>query len=633
MLDDFLNDAIDLSKLRCSHDHGLKRDARLNLERLTDYEIRERYEAVSPILARNAGSFGKLRQLAKESGYCVLITDPNCVVVEQYCDSNDAQNLAKLGLKCGTIWGEEQAGTNGLGLCADTKHVLTVSGDDHYFNAFEKFTCTSAPLLGDEGELLGVVNLSGGNKGFELNAGFVRHVVSEIADQIQGDVFRQNNQSSFLIEVREGGTVKPNALLALSYDGKITSITPSAAEIINLSSNSSDLLGHSISDYLDADIDDLIPSIGTTQYFELSNNRSCFITPQSPPKSWQTNGSGRTRLNSKISRSPIRKSFEGKAEISPIIGTDHKMRRIADVSQGMLKNGSAIILAGEAGVGKVSFARALHTLTSGTDLSTKVINCALLQEYELQSTLTAFFSMDTPQEESEYPKGEPRTLILKDMDELSVENQTILLNMLSSDSAFSSPLNSRRRIVCTTNADLHVLQDDKYFRSELLYLLKGAWFKLPALRERSDFDAFIQEYIANLSREQVVLTSKAKDALHSHNWPGNIPEMTNALRFALACSDDGSCIEVGNLPQDILFSSTMNMRSQSGNSVSAPHSPLNATLNESRTGAEKQRITQALLTSAWNVSDATKCIGISRATMYRKMKEFGIERPISEFAN
>ncbi len=635
MLDEVLGDIVDLSKLRCQSDFGLKRDASVRLGRLTDYEVNEHRQSIAHILGRNAGAFGKLRALAKDAGYCMLITDANCVVVEEFSDTSGAEQLSRQGLKCGTVWQEQRAGTNGMGLCATTGQVLTVAGQDHFFKAFEQFACTAAPILGEEGEVLGVVNLTGVDNRSDANAGFVRHVLAETAAEIQADIFRHNNQSKLLVQVREGSVSHPNALIALSDDGTIASITPSAAKVISGSATSADARGRMITDFLHAEISDLLPSIGRTQYVELTNKGTCFATPLVLPKTWQASMLKSSQSNSRRSASggAQRKLSEGDADLSRLIGSDVKMRRTLDLSERMLESGIPVVLVGEAGTGKISFARALHAIAPHPDEHPTIINCPLVQHDDLVKEVSSFLGADAPADGDQIMSRRVKTLILREIGELPPAEQATLFNLLSSnlsaDLGLENSAGPRRQIVSTTSINLFDLQEQEKLKPELLHLLKGASLAIPALRDRTDLEVIVNDRLAKLSDQKETLSPAAREALLGYAWPGNLLEMTNAMRYALACRREGEQIALEDLPQEICIAPVSPERVKT-ESLPPVRLAATQTLTESRADAERQRIMQALLATGWNVSDAANTIGVSRATVHRKIKEFGIERPSSK---
>lgn len=603
MLDEALHDALDLSKLRCQSDHRLEPHRAVKIRALSDIEVRERRQALSPTLGRNAGSLNKLRLLAKDAGYCMLITDAECVVVQDHADSPEAQSYVKTGLKCGTVWQEARAGTNGLGMCAETHRVVTVAGRDHFFEAFHGLACTAAPILDDDNQLLGVINMTGTDRSLDLNGGFVRQIMGDVAEQIQAEIFRHSVGTDLLVEVRDGLAARPNALMSLTEDGMISKITQSATDVLATGWRSEDVIGQRISNFVAMDVEDMVPMIGRTQYVEILGKGACFLTPQGP-----------------LANTGSRRTSKRRAKPSPVasaradLGTDPKLQRTFSLAQRMLENGIAVVLDGESGSGKLTIARELHKSQAGIAGQETLIDCAVVGIEELSAKVTEFLDaqdMGT------------QTLLLREIGSLPQQHQAVLYGLLTQ----RPDRKIEQQIISTASGTLSALATRDVIIPELLYMLKGAALTVSALRDRSDLENIVAKYVNELTSDDIELAPSARAALLTYAWPGNIPELMNAIRFGLACAM-GDKIEQEDLPQEIWTASSPATQLNTG---SIPPSRMASTLSltQSRDEAESQRIKQALLLSGWNVSDAAQSIGVSRATMHRKMKAFGIERSSS----
>ncbi|MDC0660564.1 sigma 54-interacting transcriptional regulator [Leisingera sp. SS27] len=632
MLDEAVADAVDLSKLRCEIDHRLKHYSNAKMKRLSNYEVQVRRKAVEHYLGGCRPVIETLRTLSNAAGYCMLIADSDGVIVKEFSDSVDAQQLSNKGLKCGAMFDETRAGTNAIGLSKDLGRTVTVSGRDHYFKLFESFSCTAAPVLDELGKVVAVINLSGHHDRNTSNAEFVRYVVSHAAAQIQTSVFRRAHDESLLIQIREGSEAPPNSLLAVSEDGTIAGATHVAAKIVS-GLTPADLSGRDVNEFLNTDIEALIPSVGRTQYIELNNQRTCFATPQHIPTSWQIARSGRNNLPTKVTSKsgimPSVKIAQG-SDLRRLVGNDARMRNNLELSERMLLNGVPLMLNGEAGTGKVSFARALHERTQNTVGAPILINCAVISVEDLESELKKFLAPPDDSESDPSLAGGTSTLILREVGELPLEQQATLFATLASDMSadlgLESAIDARKRIICTSSLGVQKLRDRGSFKPELLHLINGAAIQIPPLRERTDLEAILNEHLARFGGGELTISSDTRDLLLNYNWPGNLSEMVSAIRYA-AVSCVSGIVTLDHLPSEIVFVPNTFTTGICSETLPPRRVASTQTLNESRADAERQRITQALVSAGWNVSQAAEVIGVSRATMHRKMKSHEIERP------
>ena len=166
-------------------------------------------------------------------------------------------------------------------------------------------------------------------------------------------------------------------------------------------------------------------------------------------------------------------------------------------------------------------------------------------------------------------------------------------------------------LVCATHRNLDELMESGDFRSDLYYRINGLRVQLPALREREDLDALIDHLLASISQEDSpsILTSEARNLLRHHSWRGNIRELQQALNLGQALSTQG-IIDVEHLPEDIkVQNDTAEVDLGEGGTLAA---------------AEREAVRCVLEKHNHNVSAAARELGITRATLYRKIKHFGL---------
>jgi len=192
--------------------------------------------------------------------------------------------------------------------------------------------------------------------------------------------------------------------------------------------------------------------------------------------------------------------------------------------------------------------------------------------------------------------------------------QTRLLRVLAEGEV--APLGAARRervdiqVICATHRDLMAMVKDGRFREDLYFRLANARFELPPLREREDRLGLIHQLLAEEAQAcgvEVVLADDALQALLVYRWPGNLRQLRQVLRYACAVSEGGQ-VQLQDLPQEVRGEAVVS--SVSG--VSCP---------------ARQLLLDALIRHRWKPADAARALGISRATLYRRVHEHHIEMP------
>jgi transcriptional regulator of acetoin/glycerol metabolism len=200
--------------------------------------------------------------------------------------------------------------------------------------------------------------------------------------------------------------------------------------------------------------------------------------------------------------------------------------------------------------------------------------------------------------------------------------QTRLLRVLAereiSPLGAEAPVELDVQVVSATHQDLGQMIHAKQFREDLFYRLSGMTLALPALRERSDRSELIDALLAaQPGTSNLRLDAQARQRLHTYSWPGNIRQLLNALRYAVALAEDGR-IDIDCLPAE-LHNLDLTDLSPTADSV--------ASLADHLGDAEARHLYAALRQHRWNISAAADSFGISRSTLYRKMKKHGIVQP------
>ncbi len=287
-----------------------------------------------------------------------------------------------------------------------------------------------------------------------------------------------------------------------------------------------------------------------------------------------------------------------------------------------------VLVRGETGTGKELVARAVHDLSPRREGPFRAINCAALPGNLLESELFGHVKgaftgahKDTPGHMQLAHRG---TLFLDEVAELPLELQAKLLRVIETRTVIPvgarEPIPVDLRIVSATHRALRREVEEGRFRADLMYRLRVIPLFLPPLRERkADLPLLCDRICAEMNtswpRKISTIAPAALAVLERHDWPGNIRELRNVLAYAYAIGE-GPTLQASDLPPE-LFEQGLSLERVWVN----PPSP------DASQPAEKQRIQEVLERTGGNRERAAKILGLSRVTLWRRMKHYGLGTP------
>lgn len=320
-----------------------------------------------------------------------------------------------------------------------------------------------------------------------------------------------------------------------------------------------------------------------------------------------------------------------------IIGEDKQLRRAVKLAMRAGANNSTVLLQAESGTGKEVFAQAIHNVSSRRSGPFVAINCAALPRELVGSELFgyvegAFTGARRGGRPGKFELANHGTLLLDEIGDMPLEQQAILLRALQEKAVLrvggDSPIKVDVRIIAATNKNLPELVEQGRFRTDLYYRLNVVQISLPALRERPGdikllFKYFVEEMAPKCGRRITEADETVFKYLEAYHWPGNIRELQNVVERVLLVTEDAR-LTPDHLPREIL---NADINHAPGRNWSDPTGMAAEFSGDRRTRKllaleqEKHRIIKALEMHAGNVSKASVELGISRSTMYRRMKE------------
>jgi transcriptional regulator of acetoin/glycerol metabolism len=316
------------------------------------------------------------------------------------------------------------------------------------------------------------------------------------------------------------------------------------------------------------------------------------------------------------------------AELKALTQGDAQLEKQIARAARLANSPISILITGETGSGKEYFAKALHQSSERRDGPFIAVNCAAIPDTLIESELFgyapgSFSGAATKGRKGLIQEADGGTLFLDEIGDMPKAMQTRLLRVLSEKEVV--PVGAQRpvpvnvRVIAATHCHLESRVREGLFRDDLFYRLNGAHFTLPPVRERKDLSWLIDRAIAKQTEKTphqppLVIDAEAKSLLMRHRWPGNLRELTNVIDFSVAVCTN-RLITVGDLPEYLV-----------NPDLNDPESPLVAR-DLSRHGKQARELLAELESCQWNVTAAAQNLGISRMTLYRRMKQHGITPP------
>lgn len=314
---------------------------------------------------------------------------------------------------------------------------------------------------------------------------------------------------------------------------------------------------------------------------------------------------------------------EIETHFSQIIGNCEKMQNLKEIALRVAQSNATLLIQGESGTGKELFARAIHQSSNRKTHAFIALNCGAIPENLLESELFgyeegSFTGARRGGKLGKFELAHNGTIFLDEIGDMPLHLQVKLLRVLQEKrverigSSRSIPIDVR--VIAATHRDLDKMVKTGEFREDLYYRLNVIPLTIPPLRERKEDIAiltrfYLEHYCQVTGKDVKGISPQAEEILNCYSWPGNVRELSNVIEYCVTMSQQEYITEE-MLPKRV----KTDLRPRTSDSV------LNLKV------LEREAIMKALsiADTEGNKEDATKLLGISRATLYRKIKEYQI---------
>lgn len=577
-----------------------------------------------------------LFEQVRHSHSMVILANADGVLMHTLGDLDFLTRAERVALSCGTSWHESQRGTNAIGTALAEASEVEIHGGEHYLERNGFLTCAASPILSARGELMGILDISGDQRG--------RHphtlgLVSTAARMIENRLLVANHPHQLVLHLHakpEGLATVAEGLVVVTVDGWITGANRAALRMLSLSPR--DLGGVALSDLLDVTLDELMrrASSSSAEPKFLRGVRGQFLACK---VEWQhRDRTLAVHQTQSVTLSPQGTDFSAHASAQPPAQTgvatdafvaldtgDARVKAVVEKARRVAGKPIAVLLQGESGVGKEWLAKAIHQSSERRHSPFVAINCAAIPEHLIEAELFgyapgAFTGASKNGSLGLMREAHGGTLFLDEIGDMPLHLQSRLLRVLQDKKI--TPVGAQQAVsvdfalICASHKHLKQAADEGKFRLDLFYRINGLSLVLPPLRDRSDLPALVARMLKQIEpSRQIELSSEVKAAFQRHPWPGNLRQLHSVLQTATALLNaHEQTIDSSLLPDDWLAELPSNP------APTAQSHGLSQPIDQTLHAISWQVIQQTLQAHRGNVSAAARALGISRQTLYRKLQ-------------
>src|SRR5436309_3188191 len=612
------------SWLRCLNEYGLDPDSSPDPVVVSRQDLLARKEQNLELVSFADVEMANLYQQLAGSGYSIILTDRDGVLLSYYGDPSFKRAASRTGLLPGAAWSERHGGTNGMGTCLLERAPVIVHREQHFLTRNTGLTCCAAPVFDPRGELVAVLDASGESDRAQQHT---LVLVNMSAQMIENRLFLHRFRDAFVVRFHSRPELVgmwSEGIIALDPAGAITAADRNALFQLGCKS-AHDLVNAPLERVFNTSLPTLIQRSHKQSFHPLpiheARNGGRFFAVAYGPES--KGGAGVTHV---AMRGEPSTPTAGRSALDELDFGDPLMARNIEAAKRVLSRDIPILLLGETGTGKEFFARALHAASERADKPFVTVNCASMPDAEIQIELFGcrpggIAAASREGRPSKIVQADGGTFFLDEIGDLPVALQARLLHVLEEREVIApgaqAPIKVGIRLVSAAHCKLEEKIRRGEFREDLFYRLQGLMLTLPRLADRTDKRALIRHIFAQeaAAAPKVSLSEDLIDALCTHQWPGNIRQLRNVLRamIALRASD---LLELADLPSDY------GLRPRPAQP--AAHAPGMDSLNPLRR-AEREALLRELDLEHGNISHVARKPGVGRNTLYRKMQRLHIK--------
>ena len=603
-------------------------------ERLTAEELTIRLQQNKEFLNIAHSQIEELYQFVAGAGFAVNIADRDGYILDIIGDSPIVEKLHAGNCSPGFRWTEKDVGTSVISLSLARQIPVQINDDEHFCKRGHGHTCSASPVFDENDNLLGVIAMSGdADQVHPHTLGMVITAARAIENQLRimktsRELLLRNNSMNAIIESIDSG------VLATDRKGVITQINKQGCKILQ---GDESVLGRPLTDVFSIQKDWIRVILEGAGYVDreifvktAQKSLHLLITAQ-PIFDSEDRVLGIIvifheinrirRLVNEMAGSQARFTFED------ILGTSREIQEAKKQAMLAAAGISSVLLLGETGTGKELFAQAIHNQSERKNHPFVAINCGAIPRELIESELFGYVEGSFTGARKGGRPGKLElasggTVFLDEIGDMPLDMQVKLLRVLQTGEVNRigrhKAITVDLRIIAATHDDLKKEVEKGNFREDLFYRLNVLPIHIPPLRKRQEDIILLARHSlkrcqAELNKAEVEFSSDAEKVLELYHWPGNVRELENIVERAVNLVSD-------NRIRPTLFGLSTSRKYLA---TQSPKRPLGMKLSH----IEEQTIMATLDETDFNIAKASRILGISRATLYNKIRKYNMSVP------
>jgi transcriptional regulator with PAS, ATPase and Fis domain len=621
-----------LDMIKNSHersvDHGIKKSRIFPKKILNLEEIKDNSKKNEKLLNIASRFMRTLYDFLKGSGFFIILLDNECCILKVLGDDDVVEEALNLNMVVGAYMSENSIGTNAMSIALKEHTPIQISENEHFTTAYQRWTCSAAPIHDIDGTIIGVLNLTGDRqKVHQHTLGLIVAAVKSIENQIKSEYMNSIVDSISL------------GIYVVNKDGILKTINKEACSILGIKEE----------DIVDKKVDIILPDwvniFGKIKKGNIYNNIEVILNNEiakarynisATPMEIDNEVRGMVIVFTKIQKviKLANKYSGGKAvyNFEDFVGDSKEIKKVIEYAKLISYSSSTVLIQGESGTGKELLAQSIHNYSARNNNTFIAINCGAINENLIESELFgyedgSFTGARKGGCAGKFELSNRGTLFLDEICEMSLNMQVTLLRVLQE--GYITRVGGNKiipvdvRIIAATYKNLKKEVEEGRFRADLFYRLSVIPIKIPSLRERQgDLPVLIEHFLKikakKLNKPLPIINTDVYKKMINYNWPVNVRELENCIENIVILNGESTMVFEDNKKNNPLNNNNNN----NSNKILSIENEKFYTLEES----EKNEIIKALNQNQHNMTKTAKTLGITRATLYSKMKKYDITR-------
>ncbi|NOI67437.1 sigma-54-dependent Fis family transcriptional regulator [Vibrio sp. 99-8-1] len=557
------------------HERRLPQEARVKKSQLNE----RRAMLATLISAVEKLALPFFNQLFARTNSRLILTDTDGVIIGSWGQKQFQSKLTTIALESGVCWRENLKGTNAIGTAIVEEKPISIIGDQHFIHQHRFISCTASPIFDHNNNMLAILDITSEQQVHHANT---QHLIQNMVQNIESELLCQLPQGTLRVDL-----AMDNSILNSGWQGIV--IADQQGQIIAHNKVASQLLEHE-------------QMIGRPIEHLLQQEQQSFVFKIHP-----------------LSEQKKQSSTTYSQACSLHYGDERVEHGWQQASKVINKQINLLIL-GETGVGKGEFVKALHKQSNRKQGPLVVVNCGALPKDLVESELFgyapgAFTGANSKGYQGKVRQADKGILFLDEIADMPLDAQCRLLHVLQDKEVV--PVGSNKKIdvdiqvIAATHKNLEQQVELGLFRQDLYYRLNGLLIEIPPLRNRKDKVALINKLHQKHALTEQTLSPDLVELLTQYPWPGNIRQLDNVIKVASLLASDETVLCLKHIPDNIAREITTT-------------TPNNTTAETNLQTTIEDKLLATYQANQGNISRTSKILGVSRNTIYRKLKKLGM---------